>query len=126
MEDFYLNQAYDESFEALPSTKYGKDLDNYRHMSDEKVTTNLDARNAFLETKAPGKKLTVDEQNKLIEDAPIYEIYEALRNSGKYGEIYSNYLSDNFEKALPKIEKIKDAMKYVGIFRIPMLGVNNK
>lgn len=111
-----LMQAYPENWETFIRTLPADDpLRNYTHMNMERVTTNADARRQLLGESNLLKSL--EEQNKIIDNASSNDIINALRNSNGYGSRYVSYLEKLYNGNIPPevTENLRKAMKYVGI-----------
>ena len=120
-----LNEAYGEDFINIPKTKYAGGLKDYSNMDREMVTTNLDARNKLLGNL---DDLSIEQQNSIIDKANDNTIISAIESSNGYGSRYIKYLKDNGLLTKEKIQKFRNAMKYVGSFGLPTgiyLGTKN-
>lgn len=120
-----LNEAYGEDFINIPKTKYAEGLKDYSNMDMEMVTTNLDARNKLLGNL---DDLSIEQQNSIIDKAGDNVIINAIEDSNGYGRRYINYLRDSGLLTKEKIQKFRNAMKYVGSFGLPTglyLGTRN-
>ena len=102
-------------------------------MTSERVTTNRDARkqlfnrfNAFMK-KQHGDSFTddislmpIEHQNELINTLPDQWILDAVKNSNGYGQAYMHFLKKNKKITPEKIKQLRDAMKYVGVYGVPL------
>lgn len=110
-----LRDAYDQDFINLPNTKYAGDLEGYKRMVDERVTTNNDARNYLLNKHKSFEFLDHDLQDALIEKLPDDKIFEAVENSNGYGSRYIKYLRDNGKLTHEKADQFRRSMIKVGV-----------
>lgn len=98
-QNMILYDAYDNDFVTLPSKEgYNGRLEGYSSMGREAVTTNLDARNELLGSKADWP---LDVTDKIIDKASDDAIFEAVAMSNGYGQRYIKFLMDN-NKLTPK------------------------
>lgn len=91
----------------------------------EMVTTNGDVRRALL-GKYNLRKLSVEEQNKIIDNATGTELLNALKNSNDYGREYYKalvtndvYLANGAEQLKNILRAMKESLKKVGIVATP-------
>lgn len=106
-----INDAYDwNNLDLVP---------NYKNIDAEKVTTNVDARNLLFDSYHDKniRNYSVDQQNQIIDSYSDQAIVDFVQKSNGYGQRYINYLKKNNQLTPEKINKFREAMKYV-----PILG----
>lgn len=116
-----LFKAYGREFLKVPETEFaGPGVKGYKHIADDIVTTNLNARDALLGENA---KLPLSEQDLLIDAATDEEIFNAVKASNGYGKGFIEYLSHLGKLTPQKAQALRDAMKYVGSYTLPIGGI---
>ena len=110
-EEFYLKQAYNDVFDDLPNiySHYSKGY----VMNPERLTTNRDAREMIFQNYFRPK--SIREQNKLIDELSDKEIVNAVENANGYGRDYIRTLRERNMLTKDVIQKLRNAMKYVGV-----------
>lgn len=121
-----LRDAYDQDFIDLPNTKYAGDLEGYKNMSHERVTTNNDARNYLFDKHKIFEFADHNLQDLFIEKLPDDKIFEAIENSNGYGSRYIEYLRDNGKLTHEKAMQFRNAMIKVGSVVPVAVGASKK
>lgn len=85
--------------------------DNY-DVNMDAVTTNLDSR---LQLLGPHSTAPLHIQNTIIDKSTDKAIFNSVRKSNGYGEAYIKYLTENNLLTTERANKLREAMKYVGI-----------
>ena len=105
-----LFSAYDEDFANNQMVRHLVP-DNY-DVNMDAVTTNLDSRLQLLglHSTAP-----LHIQNTIIDKSTDKAIFNSVRESNGYGEAYIKYLTENNLLTTERANKLREAMKYVGV-----------
>ena len=106
-----LMQAYGQDFLNLPKTGFSGRIERLESMKDEMMALNWDGRSTLLKENI-GQSLEV--QNQLIKQATPTQVYNAIAESGPYGNHFVKYLYSKGLCTPERAEAIKDAMIYVG------------
>lgn len=114
-----LTKAYDMDFVNLPNTKYAGSLEGYPNMERETVTTNADSRRILFDKKH-ANHWSLYLKDILIDKVPKEDIFDAVEQANGYGRRYIQFLRDNGKLTEEKANQFREAMKYKGIFAVPM------
>ena len=104
-----LDDAYGDDFIKAVEERYP----DYKSAALDMVTTNRDARSKY-------ENFSIDAQNQIINKLSDSKIIDALYNSNGYGKAYVQYLEKNNLITKEKIKAIREALKNVGMFGIPL------
>ena len=110
-----LSKAYDDDFVTIPESKFADGLENYKHMSREKVTTNRDAREKMLKNDT-FKFADHSIQEKMINKLSDEQIFEAVEQANGYGRRYIQRLRAEGKLTKDKADALRRAAIEVGSF----------
>lgn len=116
-EDYLLEQALGKEFDELP--QFYPEMNNYKGMFEERVTTIKDAREALLGMQR-SQSLPVNLQNQIIDKMPDSKILDAIENANGYGKRFVHHMVTRAGDFTPeRIKAIREAMKHVGSYTLP-------